>query len=64
MKLRGILSQGPLHSLLDEETGRHHLANDWGVEIYWGEASVQGVEILRGEEIAGAKNLPFLEKLE
>jgi len=50
--------------LQDEETGRHHLANDWGGEIYWGVASVQGVEILRGEVIAGAKNLPFLEKLE
>ena len=58
------MSQGPLHSLQDEETGRHHLANDWGGEIYWGVASVQGVEILRGEVIAGAKNLPFLEKLE
>jgi len=45
--------------LLDEETGRHHLATDLGGEIYWGAASVQGVEILRGEAIAGAKNLPF-----
>ena len=58
------MSQGPLHSLLDEETGRHHLATDLDGEIYWGAASVQGVEILRGEAIAGAKNLPFLEKLE
>jgi len=40
-------------------TARHHRANDWGEEICWGAASVQGEEIWRGEAIVGAKNPPY-----
>jgi len=43
---------------------RRHQASDWGGEIGWGVVNVQGGEILRGEAIAAAKNLPFLEKLD
>jgi len=50
--------------LLDEESVRRHRASDWGGEIGWGVVNVQGGEILRGEAIAAAKNLPFLEKLD
>jgi len=49
--------------LLGEVTGRRHQATDWGVEICWGAASVQGAEIWRGGAIAGEKNPPYWRNL-